>query len=279
MTVADPRPSVAGVMGWPVTHSRSPVLFEHWFRTLDIAGRYVPLAVRPEDFGAVLRALPKAGLRGVNVTVPHKEAAFRLADARSPTAEAIGAANTLVFAPDGRIEADNTDAYGFLENLRAGAPGWRGAAGPAVVLGAGGAAQAVVHALLGAGVPALRLLNRSRDRAEALAARFGPKVEVLDWEARDAALGDAALLVNATSLGMKGQPPLEIGLEALPRAAVVTDIVYVPLETPLLAAARAHGAHAVDGLGMLLHQARPGFRAWFGADPPVDAALREACLS
>ncbi|MEM6945789.1 MAG: shikimate dehydrogenase, partial [Pseudomonadota bacterium] len=227
----------------------------------------------------VVRALPKAGFRGVNVTVPHKQAALRIADGRSAAAEAIGASNTLVFGPDGAIFADNTDAYGFIENLRAGAPSWAGADGPAVVLGAGGAAQAVIHALLRAGVVEVRLTNRTRDRAEALADRFGPCVHVVDWSARGEALEGAALLVNTTVLGMTGKPTLELALDALSPKAVVNDIVYVPLETPLLAAARERGATVVDGLGMLLHQARPGFRAWFGRDPVVDDALRHACLA
>lgn len=275
---ADPRPLTAGVMGWPIGHSRSPVLFDHWFARYAIPGRYVPLAVAPERFGDVYRALPHAGLRGVNVTIPHKRAALERADAASAAARAIGAANMIVFAPDGTIHAGNTDAYGFLENLRAGAPGWRAASGPAVVLGAGGASRALIHALTGVGAPAIRLANRTRETAEALADEFGPPVEVVDWEARSEALDGAATLVNATSLGMAGHPPLDIALDALPTHAVVTDIVYTPLETPLLADARVRGLTAVDGLGMLLHQARPAFEAWFGRDPEVDADLRAACL-
>ncbi len=275
---SDPRPLLAGVMGWPVAHSRSPLIFAHWFARHNISGAYVRLAVRDQDVGQVLRALPKAGFRGLNVTIPHKLAALELADETSEAARAIGAANTLVFTLDGSIRADNTDAFGFLENLREGASAWKPAAGPALVLGAGGAARAVVHALCSAAVPGIRVANRSRQRARELAAHFGPAVEPVEWAERDAAVAGAALIVNTTSLGMDGQPPLELSLAAAAPAAVVCDIVYAPLVTPLLAAARARGLTAVDGLGMLLHQARPGFRAWFGADPAVDPELRRAVL-
>ncbi len=274
----DDRPLLAGVMGWPVKHSRSPLLFGHWFAEHRIPGAYVRLAVRPGDFEQVFRALPKAGFRGANVTLPHKLAALALADAASPAARAIGAANTLVFGADGKATADNTDGYGFIENLRQCAPAWRPASGPALVLGAGGAARAILHALLEAGVPEIRLANRTRDKAEGLAAHFGPGIRPVDWEDRSAATAGAATIVNTTSLGMTGKPPLEISLDDAPPAALVTDIVYVPLETALLARARARGLAAVDGLGMLLHQARPGFRAWFGADPRVTPALRRAVL-
>jgi shikimate dehydrogenase len=282
MTASDPdedRPLLAGVMGWPVAQSRSPRLFDHWFATHGLPGRYVPLAVCEADFAEVYRALPKAGFRGVNVTIPHKRPALTLADGATDAARAIGAANMIRFEPDGRIFADNTDAYGFLESLCTGAPDWRGDSGPALVLGAGGAARAVVHALLGAGVPEIRLANRTAENAEALAGEFGRPVSAVSWEERADAADGAALLVNTTSLGMTGKPPLHMPLEALPAHAVVLDIVYVPLETPLLSAARARGLIPVDGLGMLLHQARPAFRAWFGIDPEVDAALREACLA
>ena len=272
------RPLLAGVMGWPVTHSKSPRIFAHWFAAHRIAGDYVRLAVRPEHFAEVIRTLPRAGFRGVSVTLPHKIVALGLADSASVAARAIGAANMLRFDDRGRIHADNTDTFGFLENLRGSAPHWKPEAGPALVLGAGGAARAVVHALLEAGVPGIRLANRGRDRAEELAAAFGDRVRVIDWAAREAAVPGAATIVNATSLGMEGQPPLALSLADAPATAVVTDIVYAPLQTPLLAAAEARGLAAVDGLGMLLHQARPAFRAWFGADPAVDTALRRAVL-
>lgn len=277
--MSDDRPLLAGVCGFPIGHSKSPVLFAHWLREHGIPGHYVPLRIAPDAFETVLRALPSAGFRGVNVTVPHKQAALALADSASAAARTIGAANTLVFHQEGAIEADNTDAYGFLANLRAGAPGWLPASGPAVMLGAGGAARAAAHVLLEAGVPALRIANRTRDRAEELAAHFGARVEVVDWSAREAAIDGAATIVNATSLGMLGKPPLDLRLDAAPSAALVTDMIYNPLVTPLLAAARARGMPTVDGLGMLLHQARPGFRAWFGQDPQVTEALRAACLA
>lgn len=276
--MSDERPLLAGVCGFPIGHSKSPVLFAHWFREHGIAGQYVPLRIAPDDFATVLHALPRAGFRGVNVTVPHKQAALARADCVSPAARAIGAANTLTFGADGLIAADNTDAYGFIANLRAGAPEWQPASRPALLLGAGGAARAAAHVLLEAGVPTLRIANRTRDRAEELAAHFGARIEVVGWSEREDAVDGAATIVNATSLGMLGKPPLDLRLAAAPRDALVTDMVYNPLVTPLLAAARARGMPTVDGLGMLLHQARPGFRAWFGRDPEVTEALRAACL-
>jgi shikimate dehydrogenase len=270
---------LAGVIGWPVAHSRSPRLHGFWLATHGIDGAYVPLAVRPEHLDSAVAALPLLGFKGANVTVPHKETVMACCDGVSDEARRIGAVNTLAIDAAGRIEGSNTDGFGFLANLRAGAPGWTAAAGPAVLLGAGGAARAIAVALLDAGVPALRLANRSRDRAERLAADLADRrVGIADWDDRAAALGDAALLVNTTSLGMKGQPPLDLDLTSLPVAAVVNDIVYVPLETPLLAAARARGNIVVDGIGMLLHQARPGFATWFGTTPEVTPDLRRHVL-
>ncbi|MEM9784138.1 MAG: shikimate dehydrogenase [Pseudomonadota bacterium] len=270
--------AVAAVLGWPIAQSKSPRLFDYWFRRYEVSGRYVPLAVRPKDFASLYDALPRAGLRGVNVTVPHKEQALALADDVSESARSIGAANMIVFDPDrGRI-AHNTDGYGFMASLRAAAPEWLPTSAPALVLGAGGAARAVVHALGAAGVPQIRLANRTRDRAAALV-DLAPTVEVVDWSDRSAAIDGAGLVVNTTSLGMTGKPPLEIDLDRLATGALVSDLVYAPLTTPLLADAAAHGGIAVDGLGMLLHQARPAFHAWFGVDPEVDVALREACLA
>lgn len=262
---------VAGVFGWPVGHSRSPLLHNHWLDRHGIDGAYIPLPTPPEDFAAAVRGVMAAGFAGANVTIPHKEAAFALCDERDAAAERAGAVNTLVFR-DGRILGSNTDGYGFMENLRAHAPGWRPGAGPAVLLGAGGAARAIAAALLDAGVPELVLVNRTAARAQALADALGGPVQV----ATEAPLSGAALLVNTTSLGMTGQPPLDIDLTPLPAHAVVADAVYVPLETALITAARARGLAVVPGLGMLLHQARPGFRAWFGTDPVVDAALEAA---
>lgn len=267
------KAKVAGVMGWPVGHSRSPMLHGHWLRRYGIDGAYVPMAVRPEKIGEALSGLAALGFAGCNLTLPHKELALPYLAEIDDTAKRIGAVNTIVVRPDGGLAGSNTDAFGFLENLKAGAPRWRAAAGAAVMVGAGGAARAVGVALADAGVPEIRILNRTRARAEALASGLGPKSRVIDWGKRTAALDGAALLINTSSLGMAGQPPLELPLDALPQDAVVNDIVYVPLETPLLADARRRGHTVVDGLGMLLHQGRPGFRAWFGVDPEVTQDL------
>ena len=264
---------LAGVMGWPIAHSRSPRLHGFWLERYGIDGAYVPLAVRPERLEQALRALPALGFRGTNLTLPHKEAALAVLDEVDEAAQRIGAVNTVAVGEDGRLRGWNTDAFGFIEHLRSVVPDWRPAAGPAVVLGAGGSARAVCAALIGSGVPAIRLVNRTLSRAAALAAAIGGNIFPLPWGDRAAALADAALLVNTTVLGMTGQPPLDIDLGELPRSAIVNDIVYIPLETPLLRTAAARGNRTVDGLGMLLHQARPGFAAWFGVEPTVDAEL------
>lgn len=270
---------LAGLVGWPIEHSRSPRLHGFWLEQYGIDGAYLPLAVRPEDIDQALSALPKLGFRGTNVTVPHKEAAYRICAEVDGLARRIGAVNTIVINGAGLLHGSNTDAFGFIENLRAGAQSWSADGGPAVVLGAGGAARAVVVALLDAGVPELRLLNRSRARAERLAeAMADGRIRVDDWADRHTHLAGAALLVNTTSLGMTGQPALDLALDDLPATAVVNDIVYSPLETPLLAAAAGRGNPVVDGLGMLLHQARLGFAAWFGIDPDVTPALRRHVL-
>ncbi|MEO1249299.1 MAG: shikimate dehydrogenase [Pseudomonadota bacterium] len=269
---------LAGVVGWPVSHSKSPALHGHWLARHGIDGAYVPLAVAPDRFDRAVGALADLGFVGCNVTIPHKEAALALCDELAPVASNIGAVNTIVIDPDGRLFGDNTDAFGFLENLRQGAPGWQAASGPAVVLGAGGAGRAIIAALLEDGAPEIRLLNRTFSRAEELAAHFGPAVHPLDWSNRAECLSGAALLVNTTSLGMTGQPSLDIALDDLPATAVVTDNVYAPLMTPLLSRAQDRGNPVVDGLGMLLHQARPGFSAWFGVEPVVDEDLRRAVI-
>lgn len=281
---AEASTRLAGVMGWPVAHSLSPRLHGFWLKSYGIDGAYLPLAVRPENIAGALRALPLLGFRGANVTLPHKEATLRTVDRVEPLARRIGAVNTVIVSDDGSLEGRNTDAFGFMENLRQGAPEWRADAGPAVVLGAGGAARAVVVALQDAGVPVIRVLNRDRARADTLAADLGRdgaagRIAVEPWQARGAVLADAALLVNSTSLGLAGGPELEIALDALPKATLVTDLVYRPLETGLLKAAKARGNRTVDGLGMLLHQARPGFAAWFGRDPEVTPELRAAVLA
>ncbi|MFC0388025.1 shikimate dehydrogenase [Muricoccus vinaceus] len=264
---------VAGIIGHPVSHSRSPRLHGFWLHRHGIDGAYVPLPLEPARFDQGLRALPALGFAGANVTIPHKQAALAACDVVEEEARRIGAVNTLVFHADGRIEGWNTDGWGFMESLREQAPAWRPEVGPAVVLGAGGGARAVAHALLAAGCPALTLVNRTRARAEALAEELTAHGAVVSAADRPP-LDGAALLVNTTSQGMQGQPSLAVDLSPLPPGAVVADLVYVPLETPLLAAARARGLVAVDGLGMLLHQGRRGFEAWFGTMPAVDEALR-----
>jgi shikimate dehydrogenase len=273
------RTRLAGLMGWPVAHSLSPRLHGHWLHRYGIDGAYVPLAVPPESLEQALRALPALSFAGVNLTIPHKEPAALLVDRVSSAAERIGAVNTVVVEPNGALFGDNTDGFGFIASLSESGVGWRAEAGPAVLLGAGGAARAVAAALIDAGVPEVRLLNRTPERADTLALELGDPVHAVPWQERNAALKDAALLVNTTSLGMREQPPLVLALDALARSAIVTDVVYTPLITALLAVARARGNPVVDGLGMLLHQARPGFRAWFGVDPTVDEDLRTAVLA
>jgi shikimate dehydrogenase len=276
------RTRLAGIMGWPVAHSRSPALHNFWIDEQGIDAAYVPLPVRPEQLEPALRALPLLGFRGCNLTLPHKQMALSVVDRVEPLARRIGAVNTIVVAADGTLEGRNTDAFGFRENLRDRAPDWQPAAGPAVVLGAGGAARAVVAALIEDRVEEIRLTNRTIARAEAVAkdlASPSTRITVHPWETRPAALRDAGLLVNTTSLGMSGEPKLELDLSALPLTAVVADIVYVPLETELLAATRARGHRVVDGLGMLLHQGRPGFEAWFGSAVRATRELRAALLT
>jgi len=271
--------ALAGVLGWPINHSKSPVLHGYWLRQHAIDGAYVPLAVAPERFAEAVPALAALHFQGANVTVPHKERALAVCDTVDAHARRLGAVNTLIFGTDGGIHGRNTDGVGFLNNLRQGAPGWSPADGPAVVVGAGGAARAVAVALADAGVPAVRVLNRTRHKAEALAGELGGPLTVADWADPAPSLGDAALLVNTTSLGMTGEPPLPLDLAPLPTTAVVNDIVYKPLETDLLARARARGHPVVDGLGMLLHQAVPGFAAWFGVTPEVTDGLRAHVLA
>ncbi len=260
---------LAGIIGWPVAHSRSPRLHGFWLERHAIDGAYVPLAIRPEHFATAVRGLMEAGFAGANVTIPHKRAAFALCDSVDPSAQRAGAVNTLVFR-GGKIEGSNTDGWGFLANLRA--HGVDPEAGPALILGAGGAARAVAAALLETGIR-VTIANRTPEHADSLA-RDLPNLRILPWESRSDALPDHALLVNATSLGMQGHPPLQLDLSRAAPGLAVADIVYVPLETPLLANATALGLRAVEGLGMLLYQAVPGFHAWFGVLPEVDAPLR-----
>lgn len=260
---------IAGVIGWPVAHSRSPRLHGFWLERHGVDGVYVPLAIRPEHFMTAVRGLAQSGFAGANVTIPHKLSAFALCDVVDDTARRAGAVNTLVF-DDGRITGSNTDGWGFVANLRA--HGVAPDRGPALILGAGGAARAIAAALQAEGIP-VSIANRTPERANQLAADL-PGLAIVPWEAAGAALRDHALVVNATSLGMAGHAPLDLDLAGAPDQLAVADIVYVPLETPLLAAARARGLRVVDGLGMLLHQAVPGFRAWFGVTPEVDDDLR-----
>jgi shikimate dehydrogenase len=265
---------LAGVMGWPVAHSRSPAIHNYWIRHYGLNGSYVLLPVQPERITDAVRGLRALGFAGCNITIPHKVAAMPLVDRIDPLAARIGAINTVVVEKDGTLAGYNTDAYGYIQSLLDAQPAWRADAGPVTVLGAGGAARAILVALAERGAKDIRLCNRSLDKAQALAAEFGAPIRAVPWEQREQALQDAALLVNTTSLGMKGQDALDIGLERLPRHALVSDIVYVPLETPLLAAARARGHIAVDGLGMLLNQARPAFQHWFGLMPELTPELR-----
>jgi shikimate dehydrogenase len=260
------------VIGWPVEHSRSPLIHSYWIRQLGLTAEYRREAVPPERFSAFVAGLAEQGYVGANVTVPHKEAALDLAEA-DERATAVGAINTLWFE-DGSLRATNTDVEGFINNLDTSVPAWDRGLETAAVFGAGGAARAIVAGLLERGVERINVFNRNFDRGTALQAQFGGQVHPLRWEEKNGLLADAGLLVNATSLGMSGQPPLDISLSRLPLSAVVADIVYAPIETPLLKAAKEHGLRTVDGLGMLLHQAVGGFERWFGVRPQVTEALR-----
>lgn len=269
---------LAGVMGWPVAHSLSPRMHSYWIKAYGIDGAYVPLPVAPENFEQALLALPKLGFRGVNVTVPHKEAALSLVDTADEIATRIGAVNTIAVTADGYLAGSNTDADGFLQNIALNVPDWHAGSGPAVVLGAGGSARAVVAALTGAGCKSVVLVNRTVSKAEALAKHFGRSTNVCSWSTVATALKDASLLVNTTTLGLESQPPLDIDLTMLSPDAVVTDLVYAPLETAFLKDAKARGNRTVDGLGMLLYQAVPGFEQWFGVRPEVSKDLRSFVL-
>lgn len=284
-TIKGPR--LAGVLGQPVAHSLSPVIHGHWFAAHGIDGAYVRLPVDPADLAAVVATLPKMGFSGVNVTIPHKLAMVELVDERDPAASRMGAVNTVLFQEDGRSMGLNTDGLGFAQALIEAVPAFGdpqavAQMGPVVLLGTGGAAQAVASALIDLGITGLRLSNRTQSRAEELAALAAGwtdrPVSVIPWAERAAALGGAGLLVNCTSLGMRGQPDLEVAIDDLPLTSPVFDIVYNPLHTPLLQAAAERGQPVIDGLGMLLHQAVPGFCHWGGVTPLVDQALRTAVL-
>lgn len=272
------RIPLAGVIGSPIAHSRSPRLHGYWLKRYGLKGHYIPMDIAQADLRDALQMLPRLGFVGLNVTIPHKEKVLALADIVTDRAALIGAANTLIFRKDGKIHADNTDGAGFIANLRQNAPAWAPAAGPAVVFGAGGAARAVIAALIEVGVPEIRLTNRSRPRADALRQDFGAKVVVHDWVQAGNLLEDATTVVNTTSLGMVGKPEFRVPLDALSPRALVTDLVYTPLKTNLLIEAEEAGCTVVDGLGMLLHQAAPGFERWFGVRPEVDEATRDAVI-
>lgn len=269
-----PKIPLAGVIGSPVAHSRSPLLHEYWLRRYDVPGFYVPMDIAHTDLKDAARMLPKLGFVGVNVTIPHKELMLSLADLVTDRAAIIGAANTLVFREDGRIHADNTDGYGFLENLRQNAPNWNAKDGPAAVIGAGGAARAVVASLVQAGAPEIRLTNRTRARSDALRSDFGNKITVYEWVQASSMLEDATTVINTTSLGMVGKPDFRIPLDRLSPSAVVNDLVYTPRRTGFLEQAAAMGCTTVDGLGMLLYQAAPAFERFFGVKPEVDEDVR-----
>ena len=270
--------ALAGVIGWPISHSRSPRIHNHWLKLYGIAGTYLPLAVAPGHLQAALAGLPALGFKGCNVTLPHKVDALKWVDEVDANARRMGAINTVVVQADGSLKGFNNDGFGFIQSLLDGKPDWRADAGPITVLGAGGAARAVVLSLAERGAREIRLINRTLDTSQALAQEFGAPVIALPWSERHSALADISLLVNTTSLGMQGKEPLDLDLTALPARAYVCDVFYAPLETPLLAAARARGNTTVNGLGMLLHQARPAFAAWFGVMPEVTDELRRAVL-
>ncbi len=276
--MTEARIPLAGVIGSPVAHSKSPQLHRHWLSTYGLRGHYIPMDIASEDLEDVIGMMPKMGFVGANVTIPYKEKVLNLADQITDRATLIGAANTLIFRRDGRLIADNTDGYGFLENIRQSVQDWDPVAGPAVVLGAGGASRAIVAALSEVGVPEILLTNRTRVRAERLKQDFGKRVRVVDWVQDGNILEEAALVVNTTSLGMVGKPELRVPLDGLQKDAIVTDLVYTPLKTHLLQQAEEVGCRTVDGLGMLLHQAVPGFERWFGIRPAVDTATRAAAL-
>lgn len=269
---------LAGVIGAPVAHSKSPQIHGHWLKTYGLSGHYVPLHVDSNDLEDALINLPKLGFVGVNVTIPHKEKVLKYCHLITDRATLIGAANTLIFKADGKIHADNTDGYGFITNLKQSAPHWDPKSGPAAVLGAGGACRAVITSLLDAGVPEILISNRTKVRAEALRSEFGKRLIVVDWVQAGNMFEHAMTVVNTTSLGMIGKPPLRVPLDGLRPQSLVTDLVYAPLKTGLLAAAEKKGCTVVDGLGMLLHQAVPGFERWFGQRPGVDSATRTAAL-
>ena len=265
---------LAGVMGWPVMHSRSPMMHNYWFKTHNLAGTYLPLAVEPDGIGPALKALHALGFAGCNLTIPHKETAMAFMDEIDETAKRIGAISCVVVRKDGSLKGSNNDGYGYINSILEDVPEWKADAGPVVIMGAGGGARAVSLSLADRGAKDIRIINRSPERAQGLAREFGAPMTAVAWDDRHAALEDAAMVVNTTSQGMVGQSALDLSLAKLPKHALVSDIVYIPKETPLLKEARERGNKTVNGLGMLLHQGRPAFRDWFGIEPKVTPELR-----
>ena len=269
----------AGVIGWPIDHSLSPRLFNYWLKKHEINGSYSAFAVKKTAVSTFLSSMVEKGLTGLNVTVPHKQLVLEYIDELSDRARDIGAVNTITIKKNGLLFGDNTDGFGFIENLRQNYNGLEASKKNCIVIGAGGAARAVVSALISFGAEKINIINRTRSNAEKLAEDIGSIVNVLDWNERHDSLAEATLVVNTTILGMAGKPPLELKLDALPKSALVNDIVYAPLKTQLLVNAKAKGNPTVDGIGMLLHQARPGFTSWFGEQPNVTEGLRSHVLT
>jgi shikimate dehydrogenase len=267
---------IAGLLGWPVAHSRSPTIHNYWLNEHGLSGRYVLFSVPPEKLSIALPGLAALGLRGCNVTTPHKQAVMPMIQNIDPLARRIGAVNTIVVEKDGALKGFNNDGNGFIQSLRDARPAWRPDSGPIVVLGAGGAARAVVASLADQGAREIRIVNRTAERAQAIASEYGPPVTAYAWEQRGEILADVALLANCTNQGMAGKPALEVSLDRLAPGAIVGDLIYTPPETPLLAAARARGNLTVNGLGLLLNQARPAFQAWFGVLPEISPGLLKA---
>jgi shikimate dehydrogenase len=267
---------IAGLLGWPVAHSRSPVIHNYWIERYGLQGRYVLFAVPPERLADALKGLSALGMRGCNVTTPHKQTVMPLIDHVDPLAQRIGAVNTIVVEADGSLRGFNNDGNGFVQSIRDAQPDWRPGTGPITVIGAGGAARAVVASLAAQDAREIRIVNRTYERAQELASLFGPPASALRWEQREEALEGIALLANATNQGMAGKPALDLALDRLPKTAIVGDLIYTPPVTPLLAAARARGNLTVNGLGLLLNQARPAFEAWFGVMPEITPELIRA---
>jgi shikimate dehydrogenase len=270
---------LAGVMGWPIAQSRSPILHNYWIDKYKLNGRYVPLAVRPERLSDAIRGLPALGFRGCNLTMPHKQLAMTMVDSVTDTAKRIGAVNCIIVGEDSKVSGTNNDGNGYVLSVQEVAPQWKPSDGPIAILGAGGAARAIIVALIERGASEIRLINRTFEKAERLAKDFGLAIKPIAWDKRGDAIADVALLTNATNQGMIGHPPLEISLDKLSSRTLVSDLIYVPPETPFLIAAKARGNVIVNGVGMLLHQARPAFQAWFGIMPEITPDLRTSIMA